>query len=487
MDNHKSAELKRAHLFRRMLRYTDTFDVLLMVVGFLGAIGDGLCAPTLLIIVSGIVDMFGKGSTSQSFMAVMSKYAVYIVFIGVGVGLASFFEVAAWIKTGERQASRLRCLYLKSLLRQDEKFFDLRGANAAEVVNNIAADTLVIQDVIGEKVPQLAKNLSTFVGSYLVGFYLVSKLAAVSLAFMPLLVVPGLLYGRTLAGLAREIYAEYGKAGAVAEQAISCVRTVYACVGEERTLREYSNKLEKSVQLGLKQGLAKGLAVGSNGLVFAIWAFVSWYGSQLVENDGVSGGKIVAAGLATITGGLALGTCLPHLKHLMEACVALERICDLIERVPTINLEDNSGIAMKADKVEGTIEFKNVSFAYPTRPETPVLENFNLHISAGKTTALVGGSGSGKSTVISLLLRFYDPLSGFICFDGTPVKLLQLKNLREQMGLVSQEPALFATTIKHNILLGKEGASMEEIIDAAKRASAHTFISQLPDAYETQV
>ncbi|KAI5070429.1 hypothetical protein GOP47_0014772 [Adiantum capillus-veneris] len=483
----ESTEMKRAYSVWRLLRYCDTVDVLLMLVGLLGAVGDGVCAPTLLIIISGIVDEFGKGSTSQRFMAIMSKYAVYIIYVGLGVGLASFFEAAAWIKTGERQASRLRCLYLKSLLRQDESFFDLQGANAAEVVNSVATDTLTIQDVIGEKVPQLAKNSVTFFASYLVGFCMVSKLAAVSFAFMPLLVVPGLLYGRTLAGLARRMHAEYGKAEAVVEQAISCVRTVYACAAEERTLREFSHKLENSVMIGLKQGLAKGLAVGSNGLVFAIWAVLSWYGSQLVMNEGVHGGKVVAAGLATITGGLALGTCIPILKQLLEASNAGERICNLIERVPTIDSADNRGLLMEAHKVKGEIEFKNVSFFYPARPETPVLQDFTLHISAGKTTALVGVSGSGKSTVISLLLRFYDPLSGFISVDGTPIKLLQLRNLRAQMGLVSQEPALFAATIKHNILFGKEGASMEDIIQAAKRANAHNFISQLPDAYETQV
>lgn len=142
---------------------------------------------------------------------------------------------------------------------------------------------------------------------------------------------------------------------------------------------------------------------------------------------------------------------------------------------------------MARDEVKGQIELKNVSFAYPARPQSTIFQDFTISIQAGKTTALVGGSGSGKSTVVALLLRFYDPSNGIISLDGTPIKLLQLKCLRAQMGLVSQEPALFATTVKDNILLGKEGASMEEIIEAAKKANAHNFISQLPDAYETQV
>ncbi|KAH7365204.1 hypothetical protein KP509_18G013800 [Ceratopteris richardii] len=447
-----------ANSFRRILNYADRFDKLLMLVGCLGAVVDGASPPVLLIIVSSIVDAFGRGETPQSFMASMSKYSLHIVYVGLVAGCACFLEGATWIKTGERQASRLRFLFLKSLLRQEESFYDLQGGNGADVVNSMAADTFTIQDVIGEKVPHFAKNISTFIACYIVGFYLASRLAAVSLAFTPFLVIPGLLYGRTLAGLALQMQAQYRHAGVVAEQAITSVRTLYACVSEERALQEYSCRLAATVKLGLKEGLAKGLAVGSNGVVYAIWAFLSWYGNQLVMMQGVSGGRVIVAGISTITGGLALGTSLPDLKHIFEAAVAGARICDLIERVPRIDPEDSNGLLVEADKVK-----------------------------AGKTTALVGGSGSGKSTIISLLLRFYDPSQGCVSLDGIDIKLLQLKSLRSQMGLVSQEPALFATTIKHNILIGKEDASAEDIIKAAKQANAHNFISQLPDGYDTLV
>lgn len=472
--------------FGRMLCYADKYDMLLMVVGCLGSIGDGISTPSLMVVMSGLINVFGKG-TSSSFMDKVSQYAVYFLYVGLGVGVASFLEASAWIKTAERQASRLRCLYLKAVLRQDEGFFDMQETDTAEVVNSVAADSLTIQEVLAEKVPHFITNLSTFVGSYAVGFYLTYRLAAISLAFMPLLVIPGLLYGRILAGLARRMHAEYRKAGAVAEQAISSVRTVFAFSGEEATLRQFSAQLESTVQLGLKQGLAKGLAIGSNGVVFGIWAFLSWYGSRLVINDGVDGGKVIATGLAAIIGGLALGNCLPNLKYFSEASVAGGRICDMIERVPEIDAEDERGLVLARDEVQGQIELQNVTFAYPARPGSKIFQDFTVSIQAGKTTALVGSSGSGKSTVVALLLRFYDPSHGIISLDGTPIKLLQLKCWRAQMGLVSQEPALFATTVKGNILLGKEGATMEQIVEAAKKANAHNFISQLPDAYETQV
>ncbi|KAI5070412.1 hypothetical protein GOP47_0014755 [Adiantum capillus-veneris] len=417
----------------------------------------------------------------------ISKYGLYFVYIGMCVGVASFVEAFSWIKTGERQCSRMRCLYLKAILRQDDGFFDVQGTDTADVVNSVAADTETIQGVLSEKVPHFVVNISTFVGSYVVGFYLTSRLALISLAFIPFLVIPGLLYGRILVNLTKSMHAEYRKAGMVAEQALSAIRTVYAFSGEERTLREYSGALEGMVKVGLKQGLGKGLAVGSNGVVFGIWAFLSWYGSTLVINSGLNGGKVVATGLSAIIGGLALGNSLPDLKYFMEASVAGARICDMIERVPTIDTENEEGLVLGPGEVKGEIELKNVSFIYPARPESLIFNDFTLRIPASKTMALVGGSGSGKSTVVALLLRLYDPLQGLISLDGTPIKLIQLKCLRAHMGLVSQEPALFATTVKHNIMLGKEGASMEDIIEAAKKANAHNFISQLPNSYETQV
>ncbi|PPD78516.1 hypothetical protein GOBAR_DD24565 [Gossypium barbadense] len=180
----------------------------------------------------------------------------------------------------------------------------------------------------------------------------------------------------------------------------------------------------------------------------------------------------------------ALGASLSNLKYFSEACSAGERIMEVIRRVPKIDSDNLEGEIM--EKFSGSVEFKHVEFAYPSRPETMILKDFSLTIPAGKTVALVGRSGSGKSTVIALLQRFYDPLGGEILLGGVAIDKLQVKWLRSQMGLVSQEPALFATTIKENILFGKEDATMEEIIEAAKASNAHNFICQLPQGYDTQ-
>jgi ATP-binding cassette subfamily B (MDR/TAP) protein 1 len=157
----------------------------------------------------------------------------------------------------------------------------------------------------------------------------------------------------------------------------------------------------------------------------------------------------------------------------------------MLRRVPKIDSGSEAGEELA--NVAGEVEFKNVQFSYPSRPETPVFVSFSLRIPAGRTVALVGSSGSGKSTVIALLQRFYDPSAGEVALDGVDIRRLRLKWLRAQMGLVSQEPALFATSVRENILFGKEDATTDEVVAAAKAANAHSFISQLPQGYDTQV
>lgn len=157
----------------------------------------------------------------------------------------------------------------------------------------------------------------------------------------------------------------------------------------------------------------------------------------------------------------------------------------MIKRVPDIDSEKLEGQIL--ERIEGYVEFNHVKFNYMSRPETPIFDDLCLKIPSGKTVALVGGSGSGKSTIISLLQRFYDPIAGDILIDGVSINKMQVKWLRSQMGLVSQEPVLFATSITENILFGKEDASMDEVVEAAKTSNAHTFISEFPLGYKTQV
>ncbi|KAH9708540.1 ABC transporter B family member 15 [Citrus sinensis] len=381
-----------------------------------------------------------------------------------------------WTRTAERQASRIRMEYLKSVLRQEVGFFDNQTSSSStfQVVTNITSD-----------IPNCLAHLTSFIGSILVAFLLSWRLALAALPFSLLFIVPGIVFGKVLKDLGAQGKDAYEAAGGIAEQAISSIRTVYSFVGEHQTLKRFSLALRKNMELGIKQGLTKGLLLGSMGMTYGAWAFQSWVGSVLVTERGEKGGLVFVAGICTILGGVGIMSALPNLSFISQATTAATRIFEMIDRVPVINSEDEIGKTLAY--LRGEIEFKDVDFSYPTRPDTPVLQRFNLLVEAGKTIGLVGSSGSGKSTVISLLERFYDPVRGNILLDGHKIKKLQLKWLRSQMGLVNQEPILFSTSIKENILIGKPGASMETVVKAAQAANVHDFIMKLNDGYETKV
>ncbi|XP_064998344.1 putative multidrug resistance protein [Musa acuminata AAA Group] len=466
--------------------HADAVDKWLMALGFSGAIMSGIATPMVLFITSNMVNNLGTGpSLSPRFMDQVNKNSLCLVYLSLGVFVMSFLEGFCWTRTGDRQAMRMRTRYLKAILRQDVEYFDLNATSMSEVITSVSSDSLIIQDVISEKVPNFINNAALFASSYLVGFLMMWRLALVAFPTFLLLVIPGIMYGRMFMDLARKIRDEYEKAGAIAEQAVSSIRTVYSFVAERRTMCMFSNALEDSVKLGLRQGLTKGIAVGSNSVTFAIWAFMAWYGSRIVMYHDGKGGTVFAVGTAIVNGGLALGSGLSNIKYFSEASSAGERIMKVIRRTPRIDSDSTEGTVI--ENLSGDVEFRSVEFAYPSRPENIILRGFDLKVPAGKTVALVGGSGSGKSTVIALMERFYDPLGGEILLDGVDIKSIKLKWLRSQIGLVSQEPALFATSIKENLLFGKEEATVEEVVAAATASNAHNFISQLPQGYDTQV
>ncbi|KAI3409392.1 uncharacterized protein J3R85_019399 [Psidium guajava] len=467
--------------------HADGVDKCLMVFGFIGTVADGFSTPLVLFVTSQLMNDIGSASSLDpaKFRHAMNRNALVLLYIACGLMFACFLEGYCWTRTGERQAARMRARYLRAVLRQDVTYFDMHVTSTSDIVTSVSSDSLVIQDVLSEKVPNFLVNVSLFVGTYIAAFIMLWRLAIVGFPFVVFLIIPGMIYGRTLIIIAREMREEYNKAGTIAEQAVSSIRTVYAFVGESKTLSEFSKALEGSVKLGLRQGLAKGLAIGSNSITFAIWSFMAYYGSRMVMYHDYKGGTVYVVGTAVTFGGVALGSALSNLKYFSEACSAGERIEEVIRRVPPIDPENMEGETIP--DLEGNIDFRHVEFAYPSRPENVIFRDFSLTVPSGKTLALVGGSGSGKSTVISLLQRFYNPLSGQILLDGIAINKLQIKWLRSQMGLVSQEPTLFATSIKENILFGKENAAMEEVIEAAKASNAHNFISQLPQGYDTQV
>ncbi|KAL4638831.1 hypothetical protein ACB092_03G175300 [Castanea dentata] len=435
-----------------LFSYSDALDKLLMLFGTLGSIGDRLMTPLTMFILSDHNDFYcrtlkqsyGRKKTKPEALNqnVVVSYALKLFYVAIGVGISAFIEGICWTRAAERQANCIRMEYLKAVLRQEVGYFDTNATSSTSfrVISTISSDAHIIQDTIAEKIPNCLAHLTSFILSLTVAFLLSWRLALAAFPLTLFFIAPGIGFGK------------------------------------HQTLHRFSCALKKSMKLGIKQGLTKGLLVGSMGIIYAVWAFQAWVGSVLVIQRSETGGIVFIAGVCIMVGGVSIMNALPNLSFIIEATAAATQIHEMIDRIPVIDSEEEKGKILP-----------NVDFSYPSRPDTPILQGFNLEVQAGKTVGLVGGSGSGKSTIISLLERFYDPEKGDILLDKYKIKRLQLKWLRSHMGLVNQEPVLFATSIKENILFGKEDAAMEIIIQAAKAANAHDFIIKLPQGYETQV
>ncbi|KAI3677151.1 hypothetical protein L1987_86772 [Smallanthus sonchifolius] len=487
-ENCKNAEKdKEASVgFGELFRFADGLDYVLMGIGTIGAFVHGCSLPIFLRFFADLVNSFGSNSNNIDKMSEeVLRYAFYFLIVGAAIWASSWAEISCWMWTGERQSTKMRIKYLEAALSQDIQFFDTE-VRTSDVVFAINTDAVIVQDAISEKLGNFIHYLATFVSGFVVGFTAVWQLALVTLAVVPIIAIIGAIHMTTLAKLSSKSQEALSEAGNIVEQTIAQIRTVLAYVGESRALQTYSEALKIAQKLGYKSGFAKGLGLGATYFtVFCCYALLLWYGGYLVRNHYTNGGLAISTMFSVMIGGLALGQSAPSMSAFAKARVAAAKIFKIIDHKPNVDRNCESGLEL--DSVSGQLQLKSVDFSYPSRPDVKILNNFTLSVPAGKTIALVGSSGSGKSTVVSLIERFYDPTSGQVMLDGHDIKVLNLKWLRQQIGLVSQEPALFATTIKENILLGRPDASMVEIEEAARVSNAHSFIIKLPDAYDTQV
>ncbi|KAG0587384.1 hypothetical protein KC19_2G160800 [Ceratodon purpureus] len=472
----------------RLFAFADPLDYLLMFIGSVGAACHGCALPVYILFFGKMLDGFGTNANNPDKTAdTVGQYALDMFYVvAIVVCFSSWAEVAAWMQTGERQAARMRVRYLQAVLKQDITFFDTDTARTGNIMSSISSDTFLVQNAISEKMGNFIHYIATFIAGFAIGFSLIWKLSLVTLAVVPVIAMAGGFFAYTTTNLTSQSQQAYAEAGAIADQSIAQVRTVYSFVGEQKATESYSGALHRSLKLGYQTGLAKGLGLGIvYSVMFCCWALLLWYGGELVRNGDADGGKALSTIFAVVLGGLGLGQALANLPAFAKAKVGASRIFMMIDLKPRID-EKVQGVK-ELKSVKGHIEFRNIEFSYPSRPDAVIFRNFSIDIPASKTMAIVGRSGSGKSTVVSLIERFYDPSGGEVLLDGTNIRTLNMKWLRSQIGLVNQEPALFATTIRENILYGKADASDTEIEEACKSANAHTFISALPQGYHTQV
>ncbi|MBA0663484.1 hypothetical protein Goklo_003599, partial [Gossypium klotzschianum] len=470
--------------FYKLFSFADRLDMFLVTVGTIAAIANGLTQPFMTLIFGQMINSF-SGADQSGVVKAVSKIAVKFVYLGVYACITSFLQVTCWMVTGERQAARIRGLYLKTILRQDIGFFDTE-TSTGEVIGRMSGDTILIQEAMGEKVGKFIQLVSAFIGGFIIAYVKGWQLALVLSACIPLVVLAGGTMAMIMAKMSSRGQVAYAEAGNVVEQTVGAIRTVASFTGEKFAIEKYNDKLQIAYSATVHQGLVSGLGLGVMLLVvFSTYGLAVWFGAKLIAHHGYNGGQVINVILAIMTGGMSLGQTTPSVNAFASGQAAAYKMFKTIKRKPTIDPYDTSGVML--EDIQGEIELKDVYFRYPARPDVQIFAGFSLHVPSGTTVALVGQSGSGKSTVISLLERFYDPDSGQVLIDGVDLRELQLQWIRGKIGLVSQEPILFATTIRENIAYGKDNATNEEIRAAIEMANAAKFIDKLPKGLDTMV
>ncbi|XP_068663118.1 ABC transporter B family member 21-like [Aristolochia californica] len=478
-------EGKNSIPFYRLFTFADPIDVALMTVGTVAAVANGAAMLLMTLILGNMINSFGQTTDINQLVHEVAKVSLDYVYLAVGAGVASFFQVTCWVVTGERQAGRIRNLYLKTILRQDIAFFD-KETSTGEVVGRMSRDTVLIQDAMGEKVGKFIQLVSSFFSGLLIAFIQGWLLTLIMLSSIPPLAIAAAAMSLVIHKMASRGQTAYSKAGAIVEQTISSIRTVASFTGEEQAIDKYNMSLAAAYKSGVYEGLAVGTGFGAFlFFIFCAYALAVWCSARLILDKGYTGGDVVNIIMAVLTGSLCLGQASPCMTAFASGQAAAFKMFQTIKRKPKIDAYDTNGKIL--NDIKGDIELRDVYFSYPARPNERIFTGFSLSIPSGTTAALVGQSGSGKSTVISLVERFYDPQGGEVLIDGINLKEFQLRWIREKIGLVSQEPVLFASTIKDNIAYGTDGASIEEIRTAAELANATKFIDNMPEGLDTVV
>ncbi|OHF02855.1 ABC transporter [Colletotrichum orchidophilum] len=484
--------------YLRIFSFGGAFEKLLQAVAIACAVGAGAGVALQNLIfgsfVTTIQDFTTGQSTPQHFRNEVSKLALYFVYLGIARFVLAYGYISLTTFSAYRITRNIRHRYLHAALRQEVAFYDIGsgGSIATQAISN----GRLIQVGIAEKLALTFQGLAVFVTAFIIAFVTQWKLTLIVCCIAPVILVVMGVVSTIEAGLETEILDIYAQAGSFSEGILSSARTVHAFEIRSRLVQKFDKFLGDAHRIGNKKSALFGVLFSFEYFViYAGFALAFWQGIHMLNRGEITqSGDIFTVLLSVVIGATSLTMLAPYVIEFTRAASAAAQLFKLIDRVSEIDPFDKSG--HQPTETVGVVDLENITFEYPTRPGVTVLDNYSLHVPAGKVTALVGSSGSGKSTIIGLIERWYNPKSGTIKLDGQPIDALNLNWLRKNVRLVQQEPVLFQGTVFDNIANGLVGTPWESspheeqlrrVQEAAKIAFAHDFVSQLPEGYDTMI
>ena len=451
----------------------------MMLAAFLALLLTAAISLVLPLAVRQIID--GFNATNGAILDGYFLFALLVAgLLAVGTGLRYYLVT----RLGERVVADIRKAVFDRMIGMSPAFYE--KIMTGEVLSRITTDTTLILSVLSSSVSVALRNVLIFLGGLALMLYTSPKLTLLVLLIVPAVIVPIVVLGRRLRNLSRENQDWIAESSGRASEALLSVQTVQAFTQEDAVRAEFADVTEKSFESAKTRILTRAvMTVIVIALIFSGVVGVLWIGAQDVRAGEMSVGALVQFVIYAIMTAGSVGALSEIWGELQRAAGATERFVELLNAEDVVKDPENP-VPLKRP-VAGEIEFKDVTFHYPSRPDRAALENVDLKVRAGETVALVGPSGAGKSTIIQLLLRFYDPQSGRISIDGVGLPEMARSDFRKEIALVPQDPVIFGASVRENIGFGRPGATDEEIEAAARAAHAHDFIMSLPDGYDTYV
>ena len=430
----------------------------------------------------GVRVLIDDGFIGQS-MAQLNAAIAFILVLSVFMAIGTFvrFYLISWL--GERVSADIRIAVFNHLVSLHPSFFE--SNRSGEIISRLTTDTTLLQSIIGSSLSMALRSSISFVGGLTMLAVTNVKLTFIIVAGVPLILMPILFFGRKVRVLARKSQDSIADVGSYAGEIVQHIKTVQSFTRENFEKKAFSKEVEQAFSIARIRVRQRGLLMAVVILlVFGSLTAMMWVGGNDVLNGKMSGGELGAFIFYAVLVAAAVGSLSEVFGELQRAAGATERLMELLHEPSDIQSKEH---ACAAQTLAAAMQFKAVNFSYPSRPDKNALDQFSLTIDEGRVLALVGPSGAGKTTVFELLQRFYDPQQGEVAFGGVNLVQLALQNLRQQIGVVSQQPTLFSADVMHNIRYGRVEATDAEVEAAAKAAHAHEFIMQLPQGYKSEL